>query len=261
MAEPLGPIPGTETAIAPRGGNLTALQPGLGLSERLLADTTVTVRGNFMARTIGAVTVALGLLLLVLERRGARIADASASPAVLWIGSILVFLGLGAFIAFLLYPPARTLGVRLAASQQDEWKRVQDEAKTLHLLLLLGVGLLAGGLLLAFVAYAFFPSGQFVAGAGLGIVLALVGAVLGIVAWSRRGAVHRLYIQTLILSRLEQTGLGVSSGPTRDERLGPVLQALDKLLGHLPESTVRAFLQSEQAQAYLELIDEAKRDG
>lgn len=259
------PVAGNPPALAvPRGSPLTALQPGMGLADRLLSDATVTVRGNILVRGGAAVAALLGLLVLVVERRSARLADttyyvSSTGVPVAFVGWFLAIVGAAVFVTFLYYPPARTLRVKLAADQQSEWRRVQDEAKILHLLHLLGMGLLGGGLLLAILAYAAFPKGQLAAGAFLGIMLAGIGAVLAVVALSRRGAVHRLYIQTLILSRLEQTGLGVP-GNAPDDRVAPVLLALDKLLGHLPESAVRGFLQSELAQPYLDLVDEA-RDG
>lgn len=257
------PEPRPVPALAvPRGSPLTALQPGMGLAERLLADATVTVRGNLLVRTVAAVAAVFGLFILVLERRGARLHDTAyyvsgTNIPIAVVGWLLALLGAAAFAAFLYYPPARTLDIRLAADQQTEWRRVQDEALVLRLLQMVGLGMLVVGLLFALIAYATFATAQLLAGAGLGIVLATAGAAMCGIAMARRSAVHRLYVQTLILSRLEQTGLGVPGrGP--DERVAPVLRALDALLGHLPESAVRGFLQSEHAQAYLELVEEAR---
>ena len=226
-----------------------------------------------MARRIALGVLVLGLLLFVMERRltwqtGDIIVLGGLGMRLVIVAWILIVLGGGAFAAFWLYPPARTLAVRLAPSQEEEWERVREEARMWNLLQWVGFGLLVGGLLLGAIAYSALPDSQVVAGAGFLIFLGVAGGGLLFAAWSRRHTLHRLYIQTLVLSRLENTGLGPGASQAlpevvkeNDERVAPVLRALDDLLGHLPDHVVQQFLSSDEAQAYLELIEEAQAEG
>ncbi|MGB1587156.1 MAG: hypothetical protein ACPHID_08965 [Thermoplasmatota archaeon] len=200
---------------------------------------------------------ALFLVLLVLERamsRAARNAGADTGSGLAITLAILMMVAVAVAVGFLFYPPQRKVGVRLLNDQQEEWDRVQGDAQMLRLFWYVGLGAIGAGGLILVLAYSVIPDG----GLGLALAfgfLAFFGG-LGVTgyAWSRQSAIHRLYVQTLVLSRLEQTGLGPGSG--HDPRTAPVLKALDELLGALPESKVRAFLASDAAKMYLEMIDE-----
>ena len=240
------------------------MQPGMGLSERLLSDTTITLKGHLLGRRIGMGVAVAGLLLMLVETRARFITgDPGALFGVLpmiGLAWTLTLLGSAAAAAFFFYPPARTLAIELAASQAKEWEDVQEQARMWNLLQWVGMGLLGGGLLHAAAAYAFLPEAQVVAASALLVGVAVAGGGLMFAAWSKRNTLHRLYVQTLLLSRLEQTGLGANPVPQvvkeKDTRLAPVLKALDELLGHLPESSVQRFLDSDESQLYLQLIDE-----
>lgn len=243
----------------------------MGLADRLLEDTTLTVRGHLLGRRIGLGAGIFGLLIMILERRavwatGDRFVLAGLGMPVLALGIVFFLLGAGAFVAFWFWPPARTLGVRLAESQAQEWEKVQEEARLWELLTWVGLGMLGGGALMAVIAYGALPDAQVVAVSSLMLVVAFAGGALLFAAFIRRQSLRRLYVQTLVLSRLEATGLGpgrmpepIKAEPAKDRRVGPVLQALDELLGSLPDAAVNRFLSSDEAAAYLELIDEVNK--
>lgn len=235
--------------LAP-GSNLSPVGPALRLSETLLRDAKVSLSGSPVLRTIGAVLVLAGLALLAVDRRQAAL----ATPVPLLLLAGLGILGVGCLLVLVgrLWPRNRRLAVRLAASQKEEWQRIQGETTRLVLLGRIGLGLAVAGLLAIVAGYALLSTAILAAGAlatGIGLVLVLVAQV-------RRNLARRLYVQTLVLSGLEASGLG---GGGADGRVQPVILALDQLLGALPEAEVQAFLNTPQARAYLELVDEATR--
>lgn len=235
-------------------GALTAAAPALNLSDRLLADRFVAARGSRRGVAAGIATALLGFVALALG--GTEPWHGAGLPR-WWDAAALALAALGIAMALLslVVPRSRSLRVRLAATQREEWARVQGEADRLRGLALAGGGLAGAGLLVAAAASRLLGDGAaalYVTGGG--IAMAVFG--LAVLAWAsaRRSLVQRLYVQTLVLSRLEQTGLGPAAQP--DPRVAPVLRALDQLLGALPESAVRRFLASDEAAQYLELIDE-----
>ena len=235
--------------VSAPGATLSALGPALRLSDALLKDRSVSVKGSPALRAAGLVAVLLGLVAVVLDRRAIAFGD--DVPAFRMAGAALLLLGLAAFGAGLLFPRNRRLAVRLAASQREEWKRIQGESKRLVLMSRVGVAVAVAGLLGLAAAYALQSIPLIgAAGAMAAAGLALLGA-----SAVRRGIARRLYVQTLVLSGLEASGLGGAA----DERVRPVILALDQLLGALPEAEVQAFLASPEARAYLELVDEATR--
>lgn len=235
---------------SPPGATLSPLGPVLRLSDALLKDTKVSVRGSPRARAVGVFLLLAGLLLVVVGRRQASL-DAPVDGLDL-VAVALVALGLVVAFVGLVWPRSRRLAVRLAASQKEEWSRIQGETRRMQVQARVGLALAIAGLALAAAGYAVLSAGVLYAGAGL----ALVGAPLLIVAQVRRGLARRLYVQTLVLSGLEASGIR-SGAP--DDRVQPVIIALDRLLGALPEAEVQAFLATPQARAYLELVDEATR--
>ncbi|MEK6985280.1 MAG: hypothetical protein AABX89_02725 [Candidatus Thermoplasmatota archaeon] len=253
------------------GRSLAAAGPVLKLSERLLEDANLTVRGSRIGRRIALILVAAGLLVLAVERRASLLAEANyqiliagrtfmaylAPAAMIVLG--IVLLGL-----FLFVPPSRRLAIRLAASQKEEWERIQGEMKAARLASALATTFALLGPLCLAAAY-LFPYGLARLGLlGLGGLFLIIGLVLGLRSANRRTAVQRLYVQTMILARLEGTGLGPAGegGGAADPRVGQVLKALDQLLGALPETAVRQFLASPQSQDYLDLIEETgERNG
>ncbi len=236
-------------ATAP-GATLSALGPALRLSDALLKDRTVSVKGSPKLRAAGVVLVLLGLGLLVLDRRAA--AFGADVPEYRLAGLGLAAVGCVLVLAGMAFPRNRRLAVRLAASQREEWKRVQGESRRLVWMTRAGLGLAVAGLLGLAAAYTL----KSLAGIGLAGFAAAAGLALLAAAAIRRSVARRLYVQTLVLSGLEASGLG---GAAPDERVQPVILALDRLLGALPEAEVQEFLSTPQAKAYLELVDEATR--
>lgn len=246
----------------PPGSPLTV--QSLRLSDRLLADRRIAVRGLRPGRLAGAGVLLGGLALLLLERYLATRAGATgpvvvAGVPLLALSVTLALAGALLLAVFSFFPLRPSLPVRLAASQQEEWDRLQAEMQALGWRLPVAWALVALGVLAAAVAMTLWkglPASRY--GAGFGLALALAGIVLLVHTTAKRAALHRLYVQTLVLSSLERTGLGPQQA--RDERVGPVLQALDQLLGALPESTVRRFLATPEAERYLELMDELAQE-
>lgn len=251
------PDAGRSVAVRPAvqgATSLAAAGPALNLTDRLLADRFVASRGHRGAATAGVVVALLGTVVLAVTWFGVPgwrfpTLDKHGATA----GSALVLAGLAVAVLFSLVPRTRQVRVRFAPTQRAEWDRLQHESRRLRNLLWTGAGLAAGGLVLA----AALRSGSLVV-FGVAWLLPLLLAVTGLLllGWvaARRSLLQRLYVQTLVLSRLEHTGLGPAGEP--DARIGPVLRSLDKLLGALPESAVRRFLASDEATAYLELMDE-----
>ena len=236
-------------ATAP-GATLSPLGPALRLSDALLKDRAVSVKGSPALRSAGVAAILLGLALLVLDRRAVAFGGdvplyRLAGLAVLAAGGLLVVVGLN-------FPRNRRLAVRLAASQRDEWKRVQAESRRLVLTWRIGVALAVAGLAGLAAAYTLLSMALL----GLSAAAVAAGVVMLLAAAVRRGVARRLYVQTMVLSGLEASGLG---GTAPDERVTPVILALDDLLGALPEAEVQRFLATPQAKAYLELVDEAAR--
>lgn len=232
------------------GATLSALGPALRLSDALLKDRSVSVKGSPGLRTAGLAAVLLGLAAVVLDRRA--VALGGDVPAFRLAGAALLLLGLLVFLVGLVYPRNRRLAVRLAASQREEWKRIQGESRRLVLWTRLGLGLAVAGLAGLAAAYVL----RSIPLIGLAGAVAAAGLALLAASAVRRGIARRLYVQTMVLSGLEASGLG---GTAPDERVKPVILALDQLLGALPEAEVQAFLASPEARAYLELVDEATR--
>jgi hypothetical protein len=242
--------PAAPALASPPGATLSPLGPSLRLSEALLKDRKVSLRGSPRARLVGVILLLLGLALAVVDRR-----QAAAGAPMDGLGLAAVALALAGVVTAgvgLVWPRSRRLAVRLAASQKEEWQRIQGETSRLQVHARIGLALAVAGLLGMVAGYTLLSLGVLVAGAAL----AAVGIPLLIVAHVRRGLARRLYVQTLVLSGLEASGLG-SGAP--DERVRPVIIALDRLLGALPEAEVKAFLATPQARAYLELVDEATR--
>lgn len=250
------------------GRSLAAAGPVLKLSERLLEDAHLTVRGSRVGRRVGIILIALGFLALAVERRFSLVAGANYQVLIAgrifnayYAPAALVALGVILLALFLFVPPSRRLAVRLAASQKEEWERIQGEMKAARFASAFATGLSLLGPILLAAAYV-VPYGLARLGAlALGSLALAVGLVLGVRASARRNAVQRLYVQTMILARLEGSGLGPAGegggAGAVDPRVGQVLKALDQLLGALPESAVRQFLSSPQSQDYLDLIEEA----
>jgi hypothetical protein len=243
-------------AVEGGGVALSAASPALNLSDRLLADRFIATRGSRRGVAIGGALAFAGLAAVVLDQ-----ALLSRGIIVTPIGSDLTSLGVVAAAAglllavlFLFVPRRRSLRVRLAATQREEWARVQAEAAALRRRSFAGAAVAAGGLAATAVAYSVLT--QPTSGYAAIVLLLAAAAGLGTMLWAvaRRGLAQRLYVQTLVLQRLEQTGLGPAA--EADPRIAPVLRSLDKLLGALPESAVRRFLASDEATAYLDLIDE-----
>jgi hypothetical protein len=242
--------PGPAALATSAGATLSPLGPTLRLSDALLKDRKVSLRGSPRTRVVGVTLFLLGLGLAVVERRQAALGapvEGLGIAAVLLAAIGIVVAGIG-----LVWPRSRRLAVRLAASQKEEWKRIQGETRRLQVQGRVGLALSILGLLLMVAGYALLSLGILVAGAGL----SLIGIPLLVVAQVRRSLARRLYVQTLVLSGLEASGIG---GGAPDERVQPVIIALDRLLGALPGAEVQAFLATPQARAYLELVDEATR--
>ena len=211
------------------GATLSPLGPTLRLSDALLKDVRVSVKGSPALRAAGILVLLLGLLLVAFDRR--TVANGGATGLLLPAGAALAVAG-------------------LAANQQEEWRRVQTEARHVTTMWRVGLALAIAGLLAVVAGYA-LPN---LAVWAFGAATAAVGLALLAIAQVRRGLARRLYVQTMVLSGLEAAGLG---GP--DGRVQPVILALDGLLGALPEAEVQRFLATPQAKAYLELVDEAMR--
>lgn len=243
-------------AVVPRGA-LHALDPAMGLSERLLSDTTLTVRGSRVLRAVSLGVLVLSLGGLAWEARAVRMGGAfhTVGNVAVW-QALLALAALAALslVAFRVWPAGRVLRVGLADSQAREWQDVQDQARMLQVAQGLGTGLLVAGALAAVAAYTAFPDAQVVSGLALAAALLLGGVVTGVVVAARRAVLHRLYVQTMMLARMEQVGVGVAA----DERTAAVLLALDELLGTVPESALHKFLEQEESAWYLELIDRVR---
>jgi hypothetical protein len=234
--------------------SLAAASPALRLTDRLLADRFVSGRGSLPGVLAGAAAAVAGALLALAARADVVTSRWPAAGRIELPALALVALGLAAVALFSAFPRSRRLRVRLAATQREEWGRLQAEAAGLRRWGGAGLGLAVGGaVVVAAVLTLPLPPPLGLAWT-VGAVAAVVG--LALVCWSavRRSVVQRLYVQTLVLSRLERTGLSPSA--EADPRLAPVLRSLDSLLGALPESAVRRFLASDEATSYLELMDE-----
>jgi hypothetical protein len=272
-AQPADPFAGSSLQVSPSAGlpamrpavqgntSLTASSPALNLSDRLLDDRFIASRGSRRGVVAGSALVFAGLATIVADQallsRGVVVTPADTDLTSL--GLVAAALGVVLAVLFLFVPRRRSLRVRLAATQREEWARVQAEAASLRRKSIVGAAVAVTGLAATAVAYSALD--QPVAGYVALLLLLAAAAGLGTMLWAvaRRGVAQRLYVQTLVLQRLEQTGLGPSA--ESDPRIAPVLRSLDKLLGALPESAVRRFLASDEASAYLDLIDELGKDG
>lgn len=248
------PVPALRPAVQ-GASSLAAASPALRLTDRLLADRFVSGRGSLPGVLGGAAVAVLGAL-LALSSRVALVASRwpEAREGLEVAGLVLVGLGIAAAALFSAFPRSRRLRVQLAGTQREEWDRLQAEAASLRRLGSVGLILsLAGAFVVAVVLTVPLPTPF-----GLGWILGAVAGAAGLVlvAWTalRRSLVQRLYVQTLVLARLEKTGLSPSA--EADPRVAPVLRSLDRLLGALPESAVRRFLASDEANSYLEMMDE-----
>ena len=241
------------------GGGLSILNPAFGLAARLAGDRHITVRGSLRTRRAGVLLFVVGLLLVVSDRLLLKLADLDVAvrprfmPLAVGlegVGAVVAFVGALVLLAGFTFPARRRLVVRLGASQRQEWQSVQQEAKLIRLLPAIGLGMVAAGaaltyLLLGLPAPAFAVAGLLVLAAGLALL---------VYASARRTAVHRLYLQTLLLSNLERTGAGTGLG----DDVGKVLVALDRLLGALPDAEVQAFLATPEAERYLVLMEKLR---
>lgn len=232
------------------GATLSPLGPVLRLSDALLKDTKVSLRGSPKLRLAGTLLLLLGLLLVAVERRQAALDAAIAN--LLLVAVTLALVGGALALAGLWFPRRRRLAVRLAASQKEEWKRIQGETTRVLWANRIGLAATVVGLLALGAGYAVLSTPLWM----FGVAATLLGAVTLLVAQVRRSLARRLYVQTLVLSGLEASGIGLGAP---DDRVQPVILALDRLLGALPEGDVQAFLNTPQARAYLELVDEATR--
>ncbi len=248
---------------SPPSQPLSALGPLLRLSDRLLSDSHVSVRGWAVGRSAGMTFLILGLATLALAFREARSGVAPQIPVVgvplSAAAAALAAAGLAAAILFSLLPRRRRIAVSLADSQKAEWERVRHEAAAVRRRGFVGRLLAPAGLASVAGAYLFLSGSALVAAAAVGSATAAVGLLLLADARVRRALVRRLYIQTLLLEHLERAGIGPAG--VGEPRLGPVLTALDRLMGALPEGAVRAFLASDEAADYLDLLEETGREG
>lgn len=243
-------VPRPAPLVSAPGATLSPLGPVLRLSDALLKDVKVSVKGSPRLRAVGIVLLLLGLALVAVDRR--QVANGAPSTILLAAGAGLALLGVALALAGLWFPPHRRLAVRLAASQQDEWRRIQGETQRLTTAWRVGLALSVGGMLVVVAGYALPSVPVWAAGA----LATVAGLALLVTAQVRRSMARRLYVQTMVLSGLEAAGLG---GTAPDGRVQPVILALDGLLGALPEAEVQRFLATPQAKAYLELVDEAMR--
>jgi hypothetical protein len=238
--------------------NLAPTGPVFNLSTHLQHEKAFTQRGSPLGQASGVLLLIAGLAVLAYERRMAWIDGEAPLLGLLglyaWEGALLLaLLGLALALAFT-WLPGRRIAVPLPASQREAWAQALRQLAGARMMQWTGLALLVAGCLLAVLAYAGLaqPTSGYVA--TVCALAAAVGAALASWATGRQPALRRVVLQSMLLARLEQSGL---PGGT-DGRITPVLRALDHLMGALPESAVRRFLASDEAATYLELIDEMK---
>lgn len=244
------------TAVAPVASarTLTALDPGMRLADRLESDRVVTAPANRQARSAALVAMFVGLGLLVLAQRSVAAggdADLLGIPAG-WLGALLALAGAVAWGLLAFYGPQRVLDLELAPDQQQQWEEVEAQARMTRSAMSIGTAAAAGGLVVTALALSTAPDGLRLGAVGFGLVIAVAGGLLLGFAYARRGPLRLLYLQTLVLARLERTGVGREVAA--DPKTADVLMALDALLGELPESSVRRFLSKPEAEWYLDMV-------
>ncbi len=242
-------------AVVP-GSSLSVTSPNMRLTDRLMQDTTVTVKGSRIGRMVSAAVVILSLVGLTAERRWARITPVDfytiGGIKIVYLAPAVAILAATLVVLFMFYPAKRQMSVRLMADQASEWERVQQEAGTLRWQIIIGSGVLLVGVLFTMVAYDTLPDDRVIAGTVMGAIITLAGLLTSAMGLAKRSALHRLYVQTLGLYQLETMGLGGMA----DERVKPVLQSLDQLLGALPDAVVKEYMKTDEAKVYLQLVSE-----
>lgn len=239
---------------------LTPLDPAIGLAQRLRQDRLVTVPARPWPRIAALAAAGLSLLLWVFALRASALGRPWPGPGmpatITWF--LLAAAALGALPVMARAWPTREMHLPLASTQQEQLVRVEAQARAMRLLIAGGLLGAIGGLAVLALAFRFAPVQDWTLPVGLGSLLLAGGAVAAIVGVARWLPVRMLYVQTLVLQRLESLGLGRQLG--MDPRTAEVLAALDGLLGELPESAVREFLSRPEAEWYLELIAKIRGD-
>ncbi len=247
------------------GHGLTPLlptEPSLGLAAILERDAVLNVPKGRLWQLIAAGCGLFGLFLAVVgaARHRAGIDVPLVGPIRLaHLGLILAMLAVWAFLTIRTVAGDKVLRIPLAPSQGDQWEEVQSQARLMQFGQWIGMGGAVAGLGILALSLRFIPGGGVVVGAGLGGAMAVGSLALILFMEARRGPLRQVYVQTLLLSRLEEAG--VSSKLALDPRTAEVLRAVDRLLADLPESAVRRFMSTDQAQKYIELVEKAHRGG
>lgn len=245
---PRSPAPGTRT--------LAPLDPALGLANRIRQDALVTRPAWAVGRYAALMVTALGLLLLTLDRYMVAVAGHVVIGGIRLTGIAIALTAAAGLTAAILWFMAkeRQVTVQFASSQADEWRRAESRVRLFRILRWVGLGLMAGGPLVAIIILAASPTPSNGIYGILGMAVLGVGAFLAVASHFMHHIAVRNYIQTTVLWILERTG-GAVEGTAQDPRVPGVLKSLDGLLAELPDSAVAAFMQTPEAKAYLELMD------
>lgn len=255
------------TPVTAGARSLAPMDPSLGLAHRLERDHLVTRQKDSIYYHIAVGVALLGLTLLAVDRLVFALQGNILLGGVrlTWIAIIIAVLGAVAAPTLWFTLKERTLAVRFAASQEEEWERAAARVRLMMTLRWVGLGVAAAGPLVVVIAGAVQADERVLPLAYTGFALLAAGLILAVVAYFMHHLSIRDYIQTTVLWILERTGLPhrdasatdapEASEASVDPRIPEVLRTLDGLLSQLPDSAVAKFMQTPEAKAYLELMD------
>ncbi len=235
--------------------------PLLDLQDDLLQFPILGRKGSRLGRGFGIFFLALALVALAANRRERLLQDFTTVQGYgfLHLAGLCLVLGI-ILVAVFLFVPASKLRVKFHEDQDAEMRQVHTMSTENMVIGLVGIGFLMVGPLAVAVLYHTQSNVDMLhVGALAGI--SILGLLMMLVARARRPVLQRLVAQTYILQWIESSGIFDEESATSDPRVVHVLEALDQLLGSLPDADVKRFMATPEAQDYLDLIGEIRGGG
>ncbi len=238
-----------------------------------LEDPAVASMGTGIGRTVAFLVMLAGLLGLAVERRFEWATDSLYLVSIesgiryLWVFVGIALVGGIAYLVMSFVPMRRTTPVAKAFDAELDVDSTAFQARLWRGLGLAGGALLAAGVLAVAAVYSYsdYVGHSLMLYLQVGGGAALLGALLLLVARLRLPHAQMAFVQASFLAEEEAVAEeaeaaatnGVASG---DPRVGRVLGALDGLLGGLPDDALTAFMSKPEAEDYLALLEETRRE-